>query len=322
MVRFGLIGAGTIARKFAQDIKVVEGAELVAVASRNMEKAVAFKEELGIEHAFGSYKSLAESDLIDAVYIAIPHSFHKEQAIMFLNHKKAVLCEKPMAVNEKQTQEMIATAKKENTLLMEAMWTRYLPAINHLKRLIDTEELGKVKEMRLAFCDDFGLTAPVTGRHLNINLAGGSLLDVGVYPVSLLLYLIKEDFNYDTISYEFHEKGVDMFVEINLTINNPQKTKVKLLSGFDRDEKDANIVFEKGEVVVPNFFKAEEIIINGNKTEYPFEATGFEHEIRSFINSYNNNDTENNVMTFEETTKIIKVLDFIRQKIKLRYPFE
>ncbi len=322
MVRFGLIGAGTIARKFATDIQVVEGAELVAVASRSIEKANKFADEFEIENRFGSYQELAQSDQIDAVYIALPHRFHKEQAIIFLENKKAVLCEKPMAVNKQEEQAMIDTAKKENTLLMEAMWTRYLPAINHLKKIIHSKELGEMLEMKLAFCDDFGLTAPIDGRHLNPNLAGGSLLDVGIYPISLLLYLTKEEFVYDALKYEFSATGVDMYVEIDMTLLNDVKTKVKILSGFDRQDKDAIITFEHGEVIVPTFFAAESIIINGEETKYPFESQGFEHEIRSFVTTYNNKDTENEVMTFNETIKIIEVLDFIREKIKLRYPFE
>ena len=113
MIRFGIVGAGGIAEKFASDIKFAKNAKGVAIASRNIDKAIEFKNQFDLEYAFGSYQEMAKSDLIDAVYIATPHNFHKEQAILFMNHKKHVLCEKPIAVNKDEFEEMVICAKKE-----------------------------------------------------------------------------------------------------------------------------------------------------------------------------------------------------------------
>ena len=129
-VRWGIVGPGNIANKFAKAIKNVETAELVAVAARSKEKGKIFAETYGIKNVFTGYEKMAESDLVDAVYIATPHPFHKPNAKMFLSAKKHVLCEKPVCVNAYQAENLKECAKENNVFLMEAMWTRFLPAIN------------------------------------------------------------------------------------------------------------------------------------------------------------------------------------------------
>ncbi|MBU1020594.1 MAG: Gfo/Idh/MocA family oxidoreductase, partial [Firmicutes bacterium] len=135
MVRFGIVGAGSIAQKFARDIRLVKNASLVAVASRDALKAFEFKEKYDLEVAYGSYLEMAKDPNIDAVYIATPHNFHFEQSLLYLNHQKHVLCEKPIAVNKEQLEMMISTAKNNDMLLMEAMWSKFLPAHVLIKQL-------------------------------------------------------------------------------------------------------------------------------------------------------------------------------------------
>lgn len=320
MIRFGIVGAGNIAKKFAKDISILKDAKLVAVASRDFDKAVEFCKEFDIQHAFGSYEELAKSNLIDAVYIATPHKFHKENSILFMEHNKHVLCEKPLAVNQKEVQEMFKVSKDNNTLLMEAMWTRYLPSIIRVKEIVQKKTYGSIKSMYLPFCANIGLNAPFEGRLLNPNLAGGSLLDVGIYPVSLLLYLLEEPFTYKKIDYLLHKTGVDMFVEIELV--SETGVKVKLISGFDREDLDAKIEFDSGVVEIPYFFSSDHIIVNGAKELFPHLVSGFEYEIQSFVDTINEESIENTIMSEEESMKIIKELDYIRNEIKLKYPFE
>jgi predicted dehydrogenase len=144
MIRFGIVGANGIARKFGRDIKLVENAKLTAVSARNSEKANKYKKEYEVDFAYPSYFELANSKEIDAVYIATPHNFHYEQAIMFMKHKKHVLIEKSVSVNEKQLREMIKVAKENNVLMMEAMWTHFLPSTRYVKDYI--MNLGNLKE--------------------------------------------------------------------------------------------------------------------------------------------------------------------------------
>ena len=126
--RWAILGCGKIARKFAEDLKLLPNATLYAAASRNIARAQEFANQLGFEKAYGNYTDLVEDPKVDIVYIATPHSHHHEHALLCLTHKKATLCEKAFAINARESREMIACAKENNTFLMEAFWTRFQPA--------------------------------------------------------------------------------------------------------------------------------------------------------------------------------------------------
>lgn len=320
MIRFGIVGAGNIAIKFAKDIQVVEGVKLVSVASRSLEKSKKFALEHNIKYAFGSYKEMAESKTIDAVYIATPHIFHKENAFDFMKNHIHVLCEKPMSVNQNEVETMIEEAKKNNILLMEAMWTRYLPAIQKAKELIDSKSFGKITSCTFSFCANIGENAPIDGRHLNPNLAGGSLLDVGIYPMSLLLYLIGEQVEYTSVNHLMYDTKVDRFVEMKGLVN--KVVPFTLNSGFDREDLDAVIEFEKGKIVIPEFFAATKLIVNEQTYNYPHKESGFEYEIESFRDSIVNGNLENEIMSYDESIKLISELDKVRKIMRFKYPFE
>ena len=196
MIKFGIVGCGGIAKKFARDIKFVEEAKLVAVSARTKEQAEKYKDQYLVPYTYSNYIDLANSNEIDAVYIATPHSFHYEQAIQFLNHKKHVLVEKPIAVNQTQLKEMIKVAKKNNVLLMEAMWTYFLPSTIYIKKYIEDNNLGKLIEANISFGYALIDNYPKERRLLNPNLAGGSLLDMGVYPVSFYNLINTVDIKY------------------------------------------------------------------------------------------------------------------------------
>src|SRR5690606_35887765 len=145
IINWGIIGLGSIANKFASDISKTEGAKLYAVASRNQDKANSFAKQFNATIAYDSYEALAKDPDIHAVYIATPHSFHKEHTLLCLNHKKAVLCEKPFAMNLNEVEEMIATAKANNTLIMEALWTYFLPHYQYVLEALKSERYGKLR---------------------------------------------------------------------------------------------------------------------------------------------------------------------------------
>ena len=135
-IKWGIIACGRIAKKFAADLKLVEGAELVAVAARDLSRAKAFAEEFNVPHAFGSYEELVKFDEVDVIYVSSPHSHHHEHTLLCLNHGKAVLCEKAFAINSKQAEEMVALARTKKVFLMEAMWTRFLPHYLKMKEML------------------------------------------------------------------------------------------------------------------------------------------------------------------------------------------
>jgi predicted dehydrogenase len=185
---WGIIGPGKIAKKFAAALGMVEGASLGAVASRDAARAALFAAEQGATTSFGSYEELAAAPGIDAVYIATPHGYHAEHALLCLQQGKAVLCEKPLALSSRQASSMIAASQKSGAFLMEAMWTRFVPLMGSIQSLIESGAIGTVKYIRA----DFGFLAPFNaeGRLYNMRLGGGSLLDIGIYPLFLCTQLL------------------------------------------------------------------------------------------------------------------------------------
>lgn len=186
-VRWGILSTGKIAHSFVQGLRFLPEAEITAVGSRTAEAAARFADVYGIPRRHGSYAALAEDPEVDVVYIATPHNLHAENTILCLQAGKAVLCEKPFAVNAAQAEQMITAARAKNLFLMEALWTRFLPAAIELKRLVAEGAVGEPRMLEASF----GFTAPYDpdGRLFNPELGGGALLDLGIYPLSLACFL-------------------------------------------------------------------------------------------------------------------------------------
>ena len=186
--KWGIIGPGRIAQKFAASLSLVPNATLHAVASRDGHRARQFATAYNAPFSYDNYEALAGNDEIDAVYIATPHSFHHAHVLLCLQNNKAVLCEKPMSVNYSSTMEMVEAAQQKKVFLMEAMWSRFMPIIDKTLQLINEGEIGTLKYLRA----DFGFVAPFDkdSRLSDLKLGGGSLLDIGVYPLFLALLLM------------------------------------------------------------------------------------------------------------------------------------
>ena len=184
-MKWGIIGLGNISNKFANALQFVDGAEIYAVASRSKERADDFAKKHNAKKVYNNYDELFKDAAIDIVYIGTPHVFHFENAISAMKNGKAVLCEKPIAINKKQAQKMIDCAKENNVFLMEAMWTRFIPSFIKAKELVYDGKIGKIKNM----IADFGFQTDQTPdeRLFNPKLGGGSILDVGIYPIFLAL---------------------------------------------------------------------------------------------------------------------------------------
>lgn len=318
MIRFGVIGAGGISRKFIQDIKHASNATLVAIASRNIEKADAYKDEYDIPYAFGSYEELVKSDLIDAVYIATPHSHHLQQIKLALLNNKHVLCEKPITVNKKQLEEAIDLAKAKNLLLMEAMWSLFLPSNIKLKEYM--KEHQDFSEMHLNFGYKLDSSYPKDGRLLNINLAGGTTLDLGVYPVSIMNYLTDKEIKSIQADAEF-EYGIDMDMRVVVTFRDNSKAYLHASMLENLDWK-SYITYDDKKVEVPAIHHASKYIIDGKEYETPFKGDGFTDQIESFSKTLLDGERENHIMTYDRNLKVMDMLDVIRKKIKMKYPFE
>ena len=185
---WGIIGPGKIANKFATALEMVEGAALGAIASRDLARGQEFAARHNVATVYDDYAALAADPAIDAIYVATPHGFHAEHSILCLKHGKAVLCEKPMALNAGEVEAMITAAREAKVFLMEAMWTRFVPLMRSIMELIASGRIGTVKYARA----DFGFYASFdpNGRLFNIRLGGGSLLDIGIYPLFLCVQLL------------------------------------------------------------------------------------------------------------------------------------
>lgn len=318
--KWGIIGPGKIAGKFARDLAMVPGAELYAVASRDIEKAKAFSAEYHFKKSYASYKELALDPEVDIVYVATPHVFHQEHTLLCLRNKKAVLCEKPFAMNLEQVEEMIRVAKENKVFLMEAMWTYFLPHYQYVLDLVKTKKFGTIKSLEA----DFGFAAPYLPekRLYNKALGGGSLLDIGIYPLFAALSLMGVP-NTIKATAKIGDTGVDESCDINLTYNNG--AVASLFSTINKKTPTiATITFEHAIITLQSrFHEPTSILINsdGKQEEINFEVTslGYNFEAIHVQQMLNEGRTESTVMTFQKSRELITLLDSVREEIGLIY---
>ena len=319
-IRWGIIGLGKIAHKFATDLLTVEDAELYAVASRTREKADEFSEKYGAAKAYDNYNDLAHDSNVDAVYIATPHSFHKENTMLCLKNGIAVLCEKPFAMNAKEVHEMIDCAKANNVLLMEALWTYFLPHYNYVLDLINKETYGKILKLEA----DFGFRQEFdeTNRVIKKELGGGSLLDIGIYPIFAALSTLG---NPNDIEAEatFFENDVDssctMFFKYNNGVNAYLKSTLL-------EETPTESVFhcEKGIIKINSrFHEPSTITITSNGKEdtkdFGYTTIGYNYEVIHFNNLLRQGKIQSDLMTYSFSNKLMKTLDKVSKIIGLEY---
>ena len=187
-IRWGILGCGNIAKKFASDLQYVEGTELIAAGSRNQGTADDFSAAFSIPHSHGSYESLVKDDEVDVIYIASPHGLHHEHVLLCMQNEKAVLCEKAFAINSQQAEEMITAAKQQQVFLMEALWTKFTPQYNVVQQMIRQGDLGDLQSVLVNF--GFVPVPPFSTRLFEPALGGGSLLDIGIYNVFIALSVL------------------------------------------------------------------------------------------------------------------------------------
>ena len=322
MIRWGIAGPGIIAAKFASAVKNVSVAELYAVASRSPERGRAFAEKHGIEKVFCSYKDMAKDPSVDAVYVSTPHPFHLPVAQLFLENGKHVLCEKPLTVNAKQAEELALTSKKNGVFLMEAMWTRFLPAVKEAVALAHSGAIGEIKSLSADFCYPLGENED--NKLLYDYMAGGSLLDVGVYCLHFADLILGRD----------PEKifatgrivgGIDMSTDILLSY--PSGATARLSSAMDHGKPSSGYIFgSNGYIFLPNFYKARELFIckNGEETriDLPPIGDGFEEEIYEACQCIKDGKIESIGLPHSVSIELMELTDTIRKMIGVVYPFE
>lgn len=317
---WGIIGLGKIAHHFVNDLLTVESANLYAVASRSQTKADEFSEQYQATKAYGSYEELLADQNIDIVYIATPHVFHKENSIAVLKSGKAVLCEKPFAMNLEEVQSMIDVAKAEDQFLMEALWTNYMPTIQKLTDILDKKTYGDIINLKADFC--FQPNYDPKSRLFNPELGGGALLDIGIYPVYLALKLLGKPDNIIAHSKKA-ETGVDLSTD--MTFEYPNGVKADLYCSFNENTPgEATIKFDQAEIKLHSRFHETDklsIIQDKNKEliDYDYKAKGYHFEIMHAQECLNKGLKESPLMPFEFSILLIETLDEIRTKIGLEY---
>ena len=322
-VGWGIIGLGNIAQKFAKDLSLINDAALMAVASRSIQKALAFKDEFKVPTAFDSYEALFKCEEVEVVYIALPHTEHLKWSIKAMENGKHVLCEKPLGVNLGQVQQMINASKKHNVFLMEALWSRFIPAIQNAKELVEEGEIGNIGYMHADFAF-FGLDRSREGRLLNPALAGGSLLDIGIYPV-FLAYLMLGIPDKIEASAKYIETGAEIQIAMQFTY---PAAHALLFSGLSSNSSmEASISGSDGTIVIHSrWHEAQGLsVIKNNKTEkihLPTVGKGYTYEIEEVHRCLVNKQIESDLWSHRNSLELIGHLDKIRATAGITFPFE
>ena len=318
-IRFGIIGAGRIAQKFATGLSFVEDAQLVAIASRSLENADLFADKFNIEKRYGSYEELVKDGEIDVVYISTPNALHKEHTILCLENKKAVICEKPFGASKAEVEEMIQVAKDNGVFLMEAMWTRFFPVVKAVKEWVEQGLIGNVKMIK----GDFGFksTSGYGDIRFNKDLAGGSLMDVGIYPVSFASLIYNAQPTDIKVIAHIGQTGVD---EQTAMVLGYEKGQMALLSCAITTETPRNmyIIGEKGNIHIPDVWYAEKAVLKRDGHEdqeisLPIEGNGYNYEVQEVVTCMQNGQLESETMPLWETLEIIDTLDKIKEQIAI-----
>lgn len=319
--RWGILGAGKIADKFCTALDYVDGADVYAVASRDIENAKAYAAKYHAAKYYGNYKDLMEDEAVDIIYIATPHVFHFEQAMACLQHKKNVVCEKPMTLTYHQTLALVNAAKENAVFLMEAMWTSCMPFLEKIQSLIKQDVIG-VPEYVAA---DFGFFTPFNeeSRLFNKLLGGGSLMDVGIYPIFLATIILGEPSQLKTIA-KITSTGVDEYCNTVLQYANGATAHLVSSIGFNT-AIEAEISGAKGRIVIQNpWFKATDFRMELNdgtieKFSMPHQSNGFEHEIREVMHCLDNGLLQSTKMPHQLSLSISKIMEEILKQAGVKY---
>ena len=320
---WGILGPGGIARAFAADLQSLAGHSVAAVGSRTLSNAEEFVSTFGGED-YGSYEELVADESGDAIYVATPHPAHKENVVLALNAGKPVLCEKPFAVNAQEAQAMIAAASRNSVALMEAMWARFLPHYAKVREIVDSGVLGPI----LSIHADHGQRLADQGiaRLIDPALAGGALLDLGIYPVSFA-HMILGNPSQITSSAVMTDKGVDAQTSMIFSYDNGAQA-ILTTTMIEQTPCRAVVAGLNGWLEIDRTFynpaAMRVVLSDGTVTEYPntYTGHGLREQAETFKQLVRSGKFESEILTWADTVDIMKTLDTVREQIGLKYPFE
>jgi predicted dehydrogenase len=322
-IKWGILGAGHIAEKFASDMQSVSNGVLYGVASQTEARRVWFKEKFGVPKIYDSYIDLLKDPEIEAIYVATPHNFHFEHVKLSLENKKAVLCEKPITVNLAQLLELQHLAQAKGVLLMEALWTYFLPTFKMAKQWIDEGKIGKVTTLKA----EFGFKAPYNeqNRVFNANLAGGALLDIGIYPIAFAYFFAQSNILEINSMAHIGKTQIDEYNAVNLSFESGELAILNssVVTGL---QNDGFIYGSKGYIHLPYFWKGTQALLDSETEKIKFEdkrmTCGYNFETEHFANLLLNGQIQSDVVSFEMSKKIMNTMDTVRKQNNFKYPFE
>lgn len=337
-VNWAILAPGSIANSMAAAMKGTaaenDKVKLYAVGSRNLDRAKEFAAKWGFEKAYGSYEELLADPNVDAVYISNPHAFHMDAALQCINAGKHVLCEKPAGCSMEQLTKMIDAAKAKNVFFMEAMWTAFNPCVNKIRDAINSGVIGDLKHIESRFCNR--IPYDPKNRLWAPELAGGALLDLGIYNIYVSTFMN----NFIPVS-EYNSivrmvKGIDAWNSVNMKFENGVTASFQSACDMTAGSEthDACIYGTKGFIYTKNFFLAQKAEIHtftgegGNNNEItqiidePFKVNGYEYEMIHVTECILAGKTESSVHTYERSYELCKMMDSLRRDWNFKYPWE
>lgn len=320
MTKWGIIGLGNIASKFAADLLLSDDALLQGVASRDINKAENFAKKYKANNYYSSYEEMLKDPEIDVVYIATPHVFHFEHTMLSLKHNKSVLCEKPMGMNSQEVKTMISEAKTRNKFLMEAIWTRFIPSTQKVLDLIESDAIGDPIIVKA----DFGFKSnhSIESRVFDKKLGAGALLDIGIYPIYLSLLTLGVPTDIKAIA-RMTNTDVDAYSSMLFDYKN--KAKALLESTIEADTPTEGFIYgTKGSIKLhKQFHHCKELtVISEGKEEnikIDYIGNGYYHEIEEVHKCLANGEIESSKVNHRTSIELIEILDRVRVEIGLEY---
>ena len=322
-INFAVMGAGNIAATMADTVRKIRGVRCYAVASRSADKAAGFAAKHGFKKAYGSYEELVNDKKVSLVYVATPHSEHYANAKLCIEHGKSVIVEKPFCVNAVQARELFALAEEKHVFITEAMWTRYMPFAKTIREVIDSRVVGDPVMLSAE------LSYPIRGvqRLTDPLLAGGALLDLGVYPLTFASMFFGDDIARVKADCTFTPQHVDEQDSITLVYKDGRMAVLRA-SMLGTGDRRGVITFTKGYMVIENINNFESLTVYGSdykkivRYKRPRQKTGYEYEIMACARAIREGWTECPELPHEETLRMMELLDEIRRQYRIVYPFE
>jgi predicted dehydrogenase len=323
-IKWGVLGTGKVARLFVEGMEAVAESEISAVASRSEKRAKSFAEEYSLPHSFGSYEALAESD-VDIVYVATPQSEHLANTLMCLENKRHVLCEKPLALNARQAQRMIETARSKGLFLMEGMWMHTFPGARALTKTLDEDSIGEIRLVRITY--GFAADKKKEHRVFEPECGGGSLMDLGVYGVALAQRILGGEPTEITATAHIGKSGVDE--QCSLTMRYDSGALANILCSIAGDWlMGAVIEGTKGRILIPGkisrldgFTVVDRVGIE-ERVHYDRLGNGYSFEAAEVVGCLRDGRLESEQVPLEESLAVLRTLDRVRKLWKLEFPGE